>query len=173
MKKKYEKRIRMNKEITAPELRVLDADGSNIGVMPTEEALKKAEEAHLDLLETSAKAKPPIVKIMDYGRYAYDEKKKQKELKAKAHKTETKNVQIKIGTGEHDLNLKAKNISKWLKESHRVKIDLFLRGRAKYMKIDFLKERLDRVLHLVTEEYKVADAPKKSHKGLTIIIEKK
>ena len=99
-------------------------------------------------------------------------KKKQKEIKAKSHTTETKNIQIKMGTGEHDLSLKSKRISEWLKEGHRVKIDLFLFGRYKYMEFNFLKERLEKFLTLITEEYKVAEAVKKSPKGLTTVIEK-
>ncbi|OGD69376.1 translation initiation factor IF-3, partial [Candidatus Campbellbacteria bacterium RIFCSPHIGHO2_12_FULL_35_10] len=118
-------------------------------------------------------ANPPIVKIMDFGKFQYEQKKKAKIAKAKAHSTETKVVQIKVGTSEHDLGLKAKNISKWLKEGNRIKLDLFLSGRTKYMDINFLKERLNRILRLITEDYKVADEPKKSPKGLTMILEKK
>ena len=70
-----------------------------------------------------------------------------------------------MGTGEHDLDLKAKKVSEWLHEGHRVKIDLFLPGRTKYMDFNFLKERLGRILKLVTEEYKVADEAKKKPKG--------
>jgi translation initiation factor IF-3 len=109
---------------------------------------------------------------MDFGKYQYMESKKQKAAKAKSKVTETKNVQVKMGTGDHDLDLKAKKASEWLKEGHRVKIDLFLTGRSKYMDFTFLKTRMDRILHLITEEYKVADSPKKGPKGLTVTIEK-
>jgi translation initiation factor IF-3 len=110
---------------------------------------------------------------MDYGKYKYEASKKLKKQKDGAKQTETKGIQIKIGTGDHDLELKAKTASKWLKEGHRVKIELFLSGRAKYMDESFLKERLDRVLHLITIDYKVSEAYKKGPKGLTTIIEKK
>jgi len=150
----------------------MDSDGVNLGVMKFEEALKKAQEMGLDLIETSPNAKPPIAKITDYGKFQYEQKKKQKDAHAKAHTTETKTLQVKIGTGEHDLELKAKNASKWLKEGHRIKLDLFLAGRAKYLKQDFLKERLDRILVLITENYRIADGPKKSPKGLTVVLEK-
>jgi translation initiation factor IF-3 len=82
-------------------------------------------------------------------------------------------VQVKIGTGEHDLELKAKRVSEWLGEGNRVKIDLFLIGRSKYMDLNFLKERLDRIMKLVTVEYKVAQDVVKGPKGLSIVIEKK
>ncbi|MBU4479990.1 translation initiation factor IF-3 [Patescibacteria group bacterium] len=169
----YQPRIKINEAIKTREVRVITSDGKNFGVMDSREALKKAQEMEMDLIEISPNSNPPIAKIMDYGKFQYEEKKKQKVAKAKAHVTETKVVQTKINTGEHDLSLKAKNMSKWLKEGNRIKLDLFLRGREKYMDFNFLKERINRVLHLVTEEYKIADGPKKSPKGLSMILEKK
>jgi translation initiation factor IF-3 len=93
-------------------------------------------------------------------------------IKSKTHTVEVKSLQIKVGTGDHDLNLKAKKASEWLREGHRVKIDLFLPGRAKYMNEIFLKERMDRVFKLISENFKIAEEPKKSLKGLTAIIER-
>jgi translation initiation factor IF-3 len=154
-------------------LRVLLDNGDNLGVLSRADALDKARELGLDLIEISPKAIPPVAKIMDYGKFQYDEKKKQKIAKSKTHTTEIKNIQVKIGTGDHDLELKAKKASEWLNEGHRVKIDLFLVGRSKYMDVNFLKERMDRVFKLITVDYKVASAPAKSLKGLTAIIEKK
>ncbi|MFZ2523643.1 MAG: translation initiation factor IF-3 [Minisyncoccia bacterium] len=164
--------IRINNQITAPELRVIMDDGSNLGVISFNEAIEKAKEAGLDLIEISPKALPPVAKIMDYGKFQYAENKKLKEAKTKAHSVEIKNIQIKVGTGDHDLELKAKKASEWIKEGNRIKIDLFLPGRTKYMDEKFLRERMDRVLKFITEEYKIADPAKKSPKGLSIIIEK-
>jgi translation initiation factor IF-3 len=169
----YTPQIRINESIRAREVRVIDTDGTNLNVMNTSDALKKAQENNLDLIEISPNSNPPIVKIMDYGKFLYEEKKKQKEAKAKAHTTETKIIQVKMNTGEHDLTLKAKNISKWLREGNRIKLDLFLKGREKYMDKAFLKERLERILRLVSEDYKVAEEPKKSPKGLSMVLEKK
>lgn len=163
---------RINNQIRAIEVRVLDSEGGTLGVIPTKDAIKKAEEQGLDLIEISATSNPPIAKIMDYGKFQYDQKKKANAAKVKMVKTETKVIQIKIGTGEHDLNLKATRISKWLEGGNRVKLDLFLIGRTKYMKFNFLRERLERVLRLVSTAYKIADGPKKSPKGLTVILEK-
>jgi translation initiation factor IF-3 len=168
-----ENRTRTNNQIRAKELRVIGADGENLGVLDTRTAQKKAEEAGLDLIEISPNAKPPVAKIYDYGKFLYDQKKKQKEAKAKAHNVEVKSVQIKIGTDENDLNIKAKRTSKWLAEGHRVKVELFLPGRTKYMDNAFLEERLNRILKLLTTDYKVAEPAKKSPKGRTMIIEKK
>lgn len=153
-------------------MRVIGAEGANFGVISLGEALRKAEEAGLDLIEISPNANPPVARVMDYGKFQYEQNKKQKEVRAKSHVTETKSTQIKIGTGEHDLLLKSKKIAEWLSEGHRVKVDLFLWGRYKYMDFNFLKERLERFLKLIPHEYKIADEIKKSPKGLSITIEK-
>ena len=166
-------RVKINHQIKAPELRVITAEGENLGVIPFAEAIKKAQEAGLDLIEISPTAVPPVAKIMDYGKYSYEEKKKAKASKVNSQTSELKIVQVKIGTGDHDLELKAKKVSEWLGENNRVKIDLFLIGRSKYMEMNFLKERLERILKLVTVEYKIAQDVTKGPKGLSIVIEKK
>ncbi|MES3005156.1 MAG: translation initiation factor IF-3 [Patescibacteria group bacterium] len=164
--------IRINNQIQAPELRVIMENGDNLGVLSLKDAIAQAMEAGLDLIEISPKAVPPVAKIMDYGKFQYTENKKLKVAKTKAHTVEVKNIQVKVGTGDHDLELKAKKASTWLKEGHRIKIDLFLPGRTKYMDKKFLRERMDRVLTLITEQFKIADEAKQSPKGLSIVIEK-
>lgn len=108
---------------------------------------------------------------MDYGKYQYKEKKKARET-AKTHETETKIIRTKIGTSQHDLEVKARQISEFLKEGHRVKIDLVLRGQAKYLDKNFLKERIERILPFVTENCKIVDGPKQGPFGISIIVEK-
>jgi len=169
---KRDDRIRINERIRARELRVVDADGAMLGVLSIDEALRKARELNLDLIEISPNAIPPVAKIMDYGKYLYNEKKKAKDVKSKAHSVEVKTIQVKVGTGENDLALKARKVTEWLTGGDRVKIDLFLPGRLKYMDEKFLKERIERVLKLVSVPYKIADSAKKSPKGMTIVIEK-
>jgi len=166
------KNFSINQQISAPELRVIAEDGSNLGVISLREALDQAGQAELDLIEISPRATPPVAKIMDYGKFLYLENKKEKGTKQKPVGEELKTLQVKIGTGTHDLELKAKKASEFLAEGHLVKINLFLPGRSKYLDQNFLKERLDRILDLLTENYKVTAAPAKSHKGLTIIIER-
>lgn len=167
----YQPAIRINNQIRASELRVIDEEGGNLGVLSLAEALAKAKELETDLIEISPNAVPPVAKIMDFGKYQYLEQKKQKQTKSGTG-GETKNLQVKIGTGDHDLGLKAKKASEFLREGHRVKIDLFLPGRAKYLDPNFLKERLERMLTLVSENYKISVPPQKSPKGMTVIIEK-
>ena len=122
-------RIRMNESIRAPQVRVIGPDGGNLGVMATRDAIAKAQELGLDLIEISPNAQPPVAKITDYGKFKYEQKKKEKEVKAKAHVTETKVTQVKIGTSERDMHIKASKAAQWLREGHRVKVDLFLWGR--------------------------------------------
>ena len=165
-------RERINNQIRVKELRVLDSEGQNLGVLSIKDALELAQNKGLDLIEVSPNANPPIAKIANYGKYQYEANKKLKKAKAGSRATETKSIQIKIGTGDHDLELKAKNVSKWLKEGHRIKVELFLVGRTKYMDEKFLRSRLDRILHLITEDYKIADTYKRNPKGLFITIEK-
>lgn len=150
----------------------MDADGTNLGVLSLKEALKKAEEQNLDLIEISPLAVPPVAKIMEYGKYMYELSKKQKKAKAGTKTTETKSIQVKIATGDGDLALKAKTASNWLKEGHRIKVELYLQGRAKYLDDTFLKERLDRVLNLITEDFKIAEPLKKVPKGMMLTIER-
>lgn len=161
--------VRINNRINAPELLVVSEEG-NLGVMPLEIALAKAKEMGFDLIEISPDAKPPVAKIMDYGKFLYESKKKQKG--AKTTVSELKTLQVKIGTGEHDLELKAKKASEFLKEGHRVKIDLFLAGRAKYLEKNFLETRLNRIIHLISENFRIADGPKRGPKGLAVVLER-
>ena len=165
-------KTRINHAIRAKELRVIGSQGENLGVITVEEALKEADRVNLDLIEISPNAKPPVAKIMDFGQYRYETKLKANEVKLKSHVTETKSVQVKIGTGEHDQQLKAKRSAEWLNEGHRVKVDLFLSGRYKYMEQGFLKERLERFLKIIPAEYKLADEIKKSPKGFSVTLER-
>jgi translation initiation factor IF-3 len=165
-------RVNMNEGIRAREVRVIGPAGENFGVMETRTAITKAREMGLDLIEVSPNATPPVTKITDYGKFKYEQKKKEKEVKAKAHVTETKVTQVKIGTSERDMHIKASKAALWLREGHRVKVDLFLWGRYKYMEFDFLKERLERFLAIIPESYKIADEIKKSPKGLSVVLER-
>tara|TARA_B100001179_G_C18599126_1_gene409042 strand:+ start:1336 stop:1866 length:531 start_codon:yes stop_codon:yes gene_type:complete len=163
-------RLKINEGIRAHELRVLFEDGES-KVMSKKEALELAQEQGLDLIEITAKARPPVAKITDYGKFVYDQKKKQKEIRAKQNTVEVKNIQIRVGTGDADLQLKADRANEWLEEGHRVKAELYLRGRAKYMDKKFLHARLQNVLDHIGCEYKVVESFKQSPKGIAILIE--
>lgn len=165
-------KTRINREISARELRVVGPNGENYGVLSLSDALKKAQEANLDLIEISPNAVPPVAKVMDYGKFQYELKKRESAARAKAKVSETKEVQIKVGTGENDMRLKAKKAAEWLAEGHRVRVELFLKGRYKGMDEKFLKTRLEKFLLLIPYPYKVAEPIGKSPKGFAGIVER-
>ncbi|MES2225635.1 MAG: translation initiation factor IF-3 [Patescibacteria group bacterium] len=165
-------KVRINREIGAPQLRVIGAAGENLGVISSADALKAAQAAGLDLIEISPNAAPPVAKIMDYGKFQYELKKKESAARAKAKVSETKEVQIKVGTGENDMRLKARKAAEWLAEGHRVRAELFLKGRYKGMEEAFLKTRLEKFLLLIPYAYRIADPVARAPKGFATIIER-
>lgn len=162
----------INNEIRARELRVIGAQGENLGVISLQEALAAAKQASLDLIEISPSAQPPVAKIADYGKFEYERSKKEKAAKAKVKISETKEVQIKVGTGDNDMMLKARKAAEWLAEGHRVRAELFLKGRYKGMEEKFLKERLEKFLVRIPYAYKIAEPVTKSPKGFAGVIER-
>jgi translation initiation factor IF-3 len=166
------KKPRINNEIRAREVRLIDEEGKNLGVFEVPKALELAKEKQLDVIEISPNVRPPIAKLMDFGKFLYKEKKKARDAAKSMHVTETKDVRIHLGTSEHDLALKAKKASEFLKEGHRLKVELFLKGREKYLDKNFLEERLKRILNLISEDYKISENARKGPRGLFMIIER-
>lgn len=124
-----EKEIRINGEINASEVRLVGVDGEQLGVVSAREALFKAEEAELDLVEIAPQAEPPVCKIMDYGKFKYHEQKKQHEARLKQKQIQVKEVKIRPGTDENDYQVKLKNATRFLNEGDKVKVTLRFRGR--------------------------------------------
>lgn len=151
---------------------MIGAAGENLGVLSFEKALAAAEAVGLDLIEISPNANPPVAKVMDYGKFQYELKKKESAARAKAKVSETKEVQIKVGTGENDMRLKAKKAAEWLAEGHRVRAELFLKGRYKSMEEAFLKQRLEKFLLLIPYAYRLSEPVGRSPKGFAAIIER-
>lgn len=166
--------LKINDAIRSVEVRVITDDMGSLGVMKTKDAVVKARELGLDLVEISPDAKPPVAKITDYGKFLYAQKKKQKEIKSKQNtaSSEVKNIQIKVGTGDNDIAIKAKRASEWLTEGHRVKLELFLRGRVKGMDKQFLQDRLQRIVDQISVEYKMIEGFKDSPKGIVVTLER-
>ena len=168
---KDKEEVRINHAIRSDEVRVIGAQGENLGVLSLDEAVSQAMALGLDLIEVSAKAIPPVARIADYGKFKYEQKKKDRDIKQNAHVVETKVAQVKIGTSEGDAKRKAQNIAEWLQEGHRARIDLFLWGRYKYMDQAFLRDRLDQFLAIIPESYKIAEPVERSPKGFSVVIE--
>jgi len=122
-------RIRANRQIRVPEVRVIDHEGEQRGVMPTQQAIDIAEELGLDLVEVSPTARPPVCRIMDFGKYKYELSKKQKQSKKKQHTATVKEVKLRPKTEEHDYQFKKRHAEEFLEKSHKVKFTLMFRGR--------------------------------------------
>jgi translation initiation factor IF-3 len=140
--------------------------------LPLEEALRKAQEARLDLIEISPTANPPVAKITERGKYFYEQEKKERQAKKKRKEVEIKSIRLGIGTGTHDLELKAKQVDKFLKDGNKIKIDLALRGREKYLKKEFLEERIKRLLSLISGQFS-QESIQRAPKGLSVNISPK
>ncbi|OIP99096.1 MAG: translation initiation factor IF-3 [Zetaproteobacteria bacterium CG2_30_46_52] len=123
------KDLAINHEIDAAEVRVVGHDGELIGVLGRLDAIARAEAVGLDLIMMSPNAKPPVCKIMDYGKYKYDQAKKANEAKKKQHVIQVKEVKVRASTDQHDLEVKLRSIRKFLEEGNKVKVSLRFRGR--------------------------------------------
>jgi len=123
------KQTRINGEITAPEVRLVGVEGEQLGIVKIYDALRQAEEADLDLVEIAPTAQPPVCKIMDYGKFKYEESKKQHEAKLKQKQVQIKEIKFRPGTDEGDYQIKLRNLIKFLEEGDKTKITLRFRGR--------------------------------------------
>ncbi|MDL2237070.1 translation initiation factor IF-3 [Christensenellaceae bacterium OttesenSCG-928-K19] len=119
----------INEQIRDKEVRVIGADGEQLGVMPLEQAMKLAEEADMDLANISPKANPPVCKIMDYGKYKFEQGKKLKEAKKHQKTVEIKEMRLSATIDTHDMEIKAKNVRKFLLAGDKVKVSIRFRGR--------------------------------------------
>ena len=122
-------RARINQQISVPEVRLIDAEGEQVGIISTREALRAAEESGLDLVEISPTAKPPVCRIMDYGKYLFEVSKKQAEAKKKQKQIQVKELKFRPTTEEGDYQVKLRNLIRFLEHGDKVKITLRFRGR--------------------------------------------
>lgn len=150
---------------------MIDEKGTNIGILAIAEALRIAREKETDLIEISPTANPPVCKIMDYGKFLYIENKKTKKEKP-VHQTMIREIRISLGISKHDLEVKAKKASAFLDEGDKVKIEMKLKGREKYLDKNFLEERLKRILDFIAVGYKITEGPKRGLRGLLMMIER-
>ncbi|OIP75927.1 MAG: translation initiation factor IF-3 [Parcubacteria group bacterium CG2_30_36_21] len=160
----------MNNQIRAREVRLIDKDGKQLGVLRLEDALRKAREAGRDLIQVTQKIDPPVCKIADYGKYAYQMKKK--ERKQKSQKIgELKSIRLRFNISPHDLETRAKTAEKFLKKGYKVRIEMVLRGREKYLS-NFARQKLNQFLEILQNliPIKVEREIKRETRGLTMII---
>jgi translation initiation factor IF-3 len=135
---------RVNERIRVREVRVITEDGEQLGVIPTEVALARAKDKGLDLVEVAADSRPPVCKIMDFGKFKYETKLKKRQAAKKQHKVVTKEVRIRPKTGEHDFQVKLRQAKGFLQKGYKVQVNVLFRGRER-MHADIAKGHLDRV----------------------------
>ena len=158
---------RINENIRAQELRVIDPDGNQIGILQRHEALAHAGDFGLDLVEVSPNAKPPVCKIMDYGRYKYEQTKKLQEAKKKQTTFQVKEIKLRPKTGEHDLQTKIGHIKKFLGKKDKVKVTVIFRGREVAL-AGHGRELLNFIIEETAELSALEQAPK--FEGRTMIM---
>ncbi|MDA1333748.1 MAG: translation initiation factor IF-3 [Bacteroidetes bacterium] len=160
--------IRVNDRIRASEVRVVDPKG-NHGIYPTEVAIKMAEEQELDLVEISPDAEPPVCKIMDFGKFRYEQQKKEKEARKKQHTIELKEIRFRPHTDTHDFNFKTKHAKGFLEAGHKVKAYVQFRGRDIIYK-DHGMEVLARFIQELVDLAKIDQEPKMEGRRMTTIL---
>jgi len=165
------KRPLVNNQIRAPQVRVIDESGKQLGILKLEEALQIARGRNLDLIQVTERVEPPVCKIMEYGKYLYWLQKKEKKVK-KVRKVKT--VRFGFNISLRDLENKVIQAEKFLKKGNRVKIEMILRGREKGF-LDLAKEKIKQFLEILEKKIpiKIEEELKKRPRGLTMIISKK
>jgi len=159
----------VNGAIRAPELRVIDEDGSQLGVLSRSEALELARERELDLVEISPNTNPPVAKIVDWGKYNYQRTKLLQKSKKNAKTLEVKQMRFGLKIGDHDLEVKRRKVAGFLEAGHKVKITVFYRGREMAHK-DLGFKLADRVISLFGDSIAVDQPPQLAGKQLSFVI---
>lgn len=162
-------RTRINRHIRISPIRVVMEDGSNLGVIETSEALRKAEELGLDLVEISPTARPPVCKITDYGKWKFDQSKKERESRRNAFHAEVKQIRFRPKTDEHDLAFKIKNSREFIEEGHKVQFEVRFRGRENAHP-DVGKLVLERVAKELMDIAKLERMPRYENKTMSMLM---
>lgn len=164
--------VNINQRIRAREVRVIDPDGVQIGIIPIKEALEAADDAGLDLVEVSPNANPPVCKIMDYGRYRYEQTKKKQEAKKKQSTFQLKEIKVRPKTGDHDLQVKIGHIKKFIGNKDKVKVSVIFRGREITLS-ELGQAVLQKVIEDTEEVAMVEQEPKFEGRTLVMVLSPK
>ena len=164
-----EREARINGEITAKEVRLISGDGEQLGVVSLKEALSMAAEKDVDLVEISPTAKPPVCKLMDFGKYKYEQSKKRDEAKKKQKQVQIKEIKFRPGTDEGDYNIKMRNVKRFLEDGDKVKITLRFRGREMAHQ-EFGAQLLERVKADLEELAAVESFPKMAGRQMVMMV---
>ncbi len=159
----------INDRIKYPKLRVVDADGAQLGVISREEALKVAQERELDLVLVSEKAEPPVCRIMNYGKFKFEQEKKAKEAKKKSHQTEVKEVKMRYKIDQHDYQVRIGQATRFLKAGDKVKCTVIFRGRE-IQHTNLAESLLSRMAKDLEEEAEIQQAAKREGRNMIMFL---
>jgi translation initiation factor IF-3 len=159
----------INERIRFPQIRVIDAEGEQVGIFTPDEALRLAEEKELDLVLVSETAKPPVCRIMDYGKYKFEQEKKAREARKKQHTADVKEVKMRYKIDEHDYNVRVNQAQRFLKSGDKVKATITFRGRE-IQHAHLAEELLDRMAKDLQEVAEIQQAPKKEGRNMMMLL---
>lgn len=166
------KKIRINEEIRAREVRVIGQNGEQLGIMSSREALKLSQESGLDLVEISPNAEPPVVKIIDWGKFQYQKMKEQQKNKRKAKQVELKQMRFGLKIGSGDLEIKLRKVKKFLEAGNKVKIQIVFKGREMaHKEIGF--EMANKIISLLEDYAIVEQQPQMAGRNLSLVVRSK
>jgi len=161
--------LRINKEIRAPRIRVIDKDGGQLGILTLIDALNRAEAIGLDLVEISPSADPPVCKIIDYGKYRYQQTKKEKEGKKAQHQVKVKEIKVKPNTDEHDIMTKLRHAREFISKGNKVRITCTFRGRE-MMHTEFGEKIIKRMNQDLADIAFPESPPKMLGRNLSVVL---
>jgi translation initiation factor IF-3 len=159
----------INERIRFPEIRVIDTDGAQLGILTPSEALRMAEEKELDLVLVSETAKPPVCRIMDYGKYKFEQEKKAREAKKKQHTSDVKEVKMRYKIDDHDYNVRVNQAQRFLKAGDKVKATITFKGRE-IQHSNLAEELLKRMAVDLETVAEVQQAPKKEGRNMMMLL---
>ena len=165
-------KTKINEEIRENELRVIDETGTMVGIISRNEALSLADERGLDLVNVSPNANPPVCKLLDYGKYRYEQQKREKEAKKKQVSIQVKEIRLSVSIEEHDLNVKARTAAKFLKDGNKVKVSLRFRGRERNH-VPQAQEVMKNFAEIISEHGEIEKNPKMEGRSLIMFISPK
>ncbi|MGB3237328.1 MAG: translation initiation factor IF-3 [Geitlerinemataceae cyanobacterium] len=163
---------KINERIRFPKIRVIDSDGAQLGIMTPSEALGIAQEKELDLVLVSESADPPVCRIIDHGKYKFEQERKKKEAKKKQHSAEVKEVKMRYTIEEHDYQVRLKNASRFLKAGDKVKATIMFRGRE-IQHTDLAEKLLKRLANDLEEVAELQQAPKREGRSMMMLMSPK
>jgi translation initiation factor IF-3 len=167
--RRINEKVRVNRQIRISPVRVISTDGEQLGILPIERAMEIAEEQGLDLVEVAPMARPPVCRIMDYGKFKYEEQRQAREARKKQHHVQLKEVKMRPGIEDHDFDFKVRHAKKFLEEGNKVKLTMMFRGRQ-MAHPEYGRKVLDRVFQELQEVSKIEAHPMLEGRSMVMVL---